>query len=62
MITEGLPETMARTLSDLSDKSVMRLCTVKSAMNGRMPYRSGVETEPMGVEMRSASKMVMANS
>ena len=40
----------------------MRLWTVKSAMKGSMPYRSGVETEPMGVEIRSASKMVMANS
>ena len=62
MITDGFPETKARTLSDFSEINVIRLCTANSAITGKMPYKSGVETDSIGVEIRSASKMAIANS
>lgn len=53
---------IARALSDFTEISDMAQCTTNMAATGRSPCISGVETLSMGVEIISASRMVMANS
>ena len=62
IISDGLPEMIARALSDFTEISDMAQCTTNMAATGKSPCISGVETLSMGVEIISASRMVMANS